>query len=501
MLALRNFILYGVTWEGHTDDAKFMQSRAARVLLQSLADQTNIKNPSGGIQKSRPALAGYLYERSTVSASLKRLQALGLVERKRAGRKGGVHEDFATTSIVTELVVASLSWQKECQRLKKAGKRDTAARPAKTVLQIPLKSTPPAGEPSPERAAEDQHPNPGHISYQNLETISIYTPPQSCAAAAGEPGPAPALDRYFRGVGGRETLPPVFIPASIDAFSGRQNFKNFRPFPGFSAAQQLQNFINWLFMVNRADDLTAVTLMQMEAPGKLEIYKKGSRALTAVNPLGLLTMVFAKSWDAFAKTGSGEQLYFSPREGSRVVLVDDISTDQPLFPGHQCAVIETSCGNFQHFYVCERGLQHRERQELQTVLARQFGGDLKATNGHQPHRAPGSVNYKPGRGCFVARLVFCTAAGAVLTAPTAREVEASTLTDEGDTRLNEPRVGGVKSPSEVDWAWLMSNWHLGEPELTRQLQVTSMQRGKHHSYAAHSVESARKFKNSRATAT
>lgn len=264
---------------------------------------------------------------------------------------------------------------------------------------------------------------------------------------------------------------------------------------------ELQNFINWLFIVNRADDLTAVTLMQVEKPGKLEIYKKGSRALTAVDPLGLLTMVYAKSWDAFTKTGSGEQLYFSPRQGSRVVLIDDISTDQPLFPGHQCAVIETSAGNFQHFYVCERGLEHHERNALQVVLADQFGGDLKATNGHQPHRAPGSVNYKSGRGCFVTRLVFCTAAGAVLAAPTAGGVEASTLTDAGDTRLNEPRVGGVKSPSEDDWAWLMSNWHLGEPELTRQLQVTSMARGKHHNYAARSVESARRFKESRATAT
>ena len=501
MLALRNFIQYGVTWDGHTDDVKFLQGRAARVLLQSLADQTNIKNPAAGIKKSRPALAGYLYERSSVSAALKRLQALGLIERKRAGRKCGVHEDFATTNIVNELVVASLSWQKECQKLKKAGKRDTAARPAKTVLQIPLKSTPPAGEPSPERAAEDQHPNLGPISYQNLETVSIYTPPQSCAAAAGEGEPASALDRDFRGVRGRETLPPVFIPASIDAFSGRQNFKNYRPFPDSQMVVELQNFINWLFIVNRADDLTAVTLMQVDKPGKLEIYKKGSRALTAVDPLGLLTMVYAKSWDAFTKTASGEQLYFSPRQGSRVVLIDDISTDQPLFPGHQCAVIETSAGNFQHFYVCERGLQHRERQELQTVLARQFGGDLKATNGHQPHRAPGSVNYKPGRGCFVARLVFCTAAGAVLAAPAAVSDAGGLTVDGGDTRLNEPRVGGVKSPSEDDWAWLMSNWHLGELELTRQLQVASMARGKHHTYAAHSVESARRFKESRATAT
>ena len=112
----------------------------------------------------------------------------------------GLGDGVLVNLIVNELVVASLSWQKECQKLKKTGKRDTAARPAKTVLQIPLKSAPPAGEPSPERSAEDQHPNLGLISYQNLETIYIYTPPQSCAAAAREPESDSELNEDFRGV-------------------------------------------------------------------------------------------------------------------------------------------------------------------------------------------------------------------------------------------------------------------------------------------------------------
>ena len=486
MLALRNFMLYGVDWQGQTDDVKFMQARATRVLLQSLADQTNIKNTAAGIKKSRPALSGYLYERSTVSATLKRLKTLCLINRDRAAMKGGVHEEFATTTVVGVLVTAAIQWQKECQKLQKKGKRGENARPAKSAIQIPLKSTSTSGEPSPARLAEDQHPNTGHNSYQKLETVSICTPP-------------PSRNETFQGGRGRETLPPVSEPESALVFNygERRIFKNYRPFPDERSTLELQNFINWLLLVNKSDNLTAVTLMQAGVAGKLEIYQKLSGALSSVDLREMLKVVFAKSRGVFEKTGSGEQLYFSPRPGSRVVLLDDISTDQPILPDHQCAILETSAGNYQHFYVCQRGLEQHERKSLQVALAGQFGGDLKATNGHQPHRAPGSVNYKPGRNCFVTRLVFCEAAGAVLAAPVS--VPMSAAADGGDRRLNEPRVGGVKSPSERDWAWLMSNWHLGEMELTRRLMITSTARGKHCGYAAGTVASMSRFKNSRAS--
>ena len=492
MLALRNFILYGVDWQGQVDDVKFMQARATRVLLQSLADQTNIKNTAASIKKSRPALSGYLYERSTVSAVIRRLKLLGLVNRDRAGRKGSTHEEFAPTTVVATLVVAAIQWQKECKKLQNAGKREENARPAKTAMRIPLKSTSTSGELSPERLAEDQHPNTGHTSYQNLETVSICTPP-------------PSRNETFQGGRGRETLPPVSASESVPEsalvlnFGGHRIFKNYRPFPDSRAVLDLQNFINWLFIVNQSDKLTAVTLMRAGVTGQLEIYKKGSQSLTSAAPHELLTTVYAKSQELFEKTGSGEQLYFGPRPGSRVVLLDDISTDQPILPDHQCAILETSAGNYQHFYVCQRGLEQHERRSLQVALAGQFGGDPKATNGHQPHRAPGSVNYKLGRNCFVTRLVFCEAAGAVLAAPEPVAMSMSAEADGGDRRLNEPRVGGIKSPSEDDWAWVLKRWHLGESELIKQLMMTSTDRGKHRDYAANTVESVARFLNSRAS--
>lgn len=133
MLALRNFLQFGVIWAGDPEDVQFLDGRAARVLLYSLADQTNVKKPLDGIKKSRPALTCHLYQKSTVSDALKRLLMLGLLTRKRAGRKGSPTEEFASTAIVASLVDAALHWQKQCRQLKKNGKRSDHATPAKTT--------------------------------------------------------------------------------------------------------------------------------------------------------------------------------------------------------------------------------------------------------------------------------------------------------------------------------------------------------------------------------
>lgn len=177
MLALKNFIQFGVAWRGSANDVKFMQGRAAQVILRSLADLTSKKAPAKGVKTGREGLSGFTYERSTVSATVRRLKALSVVTRERAANKGTKHEDFATTAIAGSIVAAALQWQKDCHELKKKGKRSDNARPAKTELWVPLKSTPPLGNQAPERATEDQLPKIGCTGYQELDTITVLHTP------------------------------------------------------------------------------------------------------------------------------------------------------------------------------------------------------------------------------------------------------------------------------------------------------------------------------------
>lgn len=90
MLALKNFIQFGVVWASHVDDVKFLRSRAAQVLLINLADQISVKDPAKGRKTGRPGLTGFLYK-STVSAVPSRLLELGLITRDRAARRGNIH--------------------------------------------------------------------------------------------------------------------------------------------------------------------------------------------------------------------------------------------------------------------------------------------------------------------------------------------------------------------------------------------------------------------------
>lgn len=140
--------------------------------------------------------------------------------------------------MVADLVNAAIQWQKDCQKLQKAGKREEDARPAKTAIQIPLKSTSTAGESSPVRLAEDQHPNAGFNSVQKLDTVSIYTHPPTGVLQS-----APELHKDFPGVRGQEMLPPVFAPepesALISNFGERRIFNNYRPFPDSRSTLEL----------------------------------------------------------------------------------------------------------------------------------------------------------------------------------------------------------------------------------------------------------------------
>jgi RepB DNA-primase from phage plasmid len=118
---------------------------------------------------------------------------------------------------------------------------------------------------------------------------------------------------------------------------------------------------------------------------------------------------FHKAWagsqNAFAETGSGEQIFCEPLENSRMVLIDDLHSYFPVLRNTKCIILQTSQYNYQHLYCADRVLTFDERAYIQRVLAARFGGDQAATSGKQPHRVPGSINYKAGRSLFVTRLV------------------------------------------------------------------------------------------------
>lgn len=86
------------------------------------------------------------------------------------------------------------------------------------------------------------------------------------------------------------------------------------------------------------------------------------------------------------------------RNGSRVILVDDISSDQidlirGFWPG-PLAILETSTENYQALLVSPQPLSSDEYLRAARFLAHRFFGDLGAVACGQLHRFPGSPNYK-----------------------------------------------------------------------------------------------------------
>lgn len=172
-------------------------------------------------------------------------------------------------------------------------------------------------------------------------------------------------------------------------------------------------------------------------------------------------MAYARSKSIFDGQGIGEQLFASPGLNNAIALLDDVRTPE-LMDGAAGISLETSDGNYQHLYFCDRILAPEERGAIQRALfaeaqSRGIGGDVAATGPEQPHRVPGSVNYKPGRGLFVTLLAgsWGRIDGALpLVAddwiqrgqgvPSARAAASGT---------RGPIPDGHKSDSEADWAW------------------------------------------------
>lgn len=172
-------------------------------------------------------------------------------------------------------------------------------------------------------------------------------------------------------------------------------------------------------------------------------------------------MTYARSKLIFEAQGTGEQLFASPAQNNSIALLDDVKTPE-LINDAAGISLQTSAGNYQHLYFCDRILAPEERGSIQRALcaeaqARGIGGDVAATGPEQPHRVPGSVNFKPGRNLFVTRL-----AGSWGRIDGGVPLIADEWIERGQgvpsvrspaSAARGPIPKGHKSDSESDWAW------------------------------------------------
>ncbi len=205
--------------------------------------------------------------------------------------------------------------------------------------------------------------------------------------------------------------------------------------------------------------------------------KQGERAgLLLIDWNSVFNAIYARSRKIQSNEFLGESLFLGPVEGSRIVLLDDVKSPEPVLKGHVCAVLETSYGNYQQIYVAPRDLKNSERHILQKkcgelIRANGENVDKGATAGHQLHRWPGSINWKPGRNEFITRLVRLDFTGARLDLSHLEFEEGNsicTVVEDSSSRgsgilvshpsreakrhRNREPAGGRVSESELDWA-------------------------------------------------
>lgn len=172
-------------------------------------------------------------------------------------------------------------------------------------------------------------------------------------------------------------------------------------------------------------------------------------------------MAYARSKSIWETHGTGEQVFACPGPNNATALLDDVKTPE-LIDDAAGISLETSAGNYQHLYFFDRILSPDERGAIQRALcaeaqARGIGGDPAATGPEQPHRVPGSVNFKPGRNLFVTRLAGAWGridGGVPLIADEWIERgQGVTSTRAAASKNRGPIPEGHKSDSESDWAW------------------------------------------------
>jgi len=218
-----------------------------------------------------------------------------------------------------------------------------------------------------------------------------------------------------------------------------------------------KNFINYLAaLAPQGETLLLVRQKPRIVDGVLEVYADG--AVKATWPAFLPTASIKHNWAIYANTASFiEQRMVDGRVSAAaancefilVMMLDDIGTKSKEPPLAPTWVMETSPGSFQWGYAFSDQPTKGEFSAAIRAIADAGYTDPGACNPVRNFRIPGSVNLKPGRGGFVARLVsfnpereftlseICTALGVTPAASDTTSHKAITIKDDGgDDVLN-----------------------------------------------------------------
>jgi hypothetical protein len=279
---------------------------------------------------------------------------------------------------------------------------------------------------------------------------------------------------------------------------------------------------SWIRSINRgADHLTQLVSLRIHinhgASGgqlhlrenKVAISKNTSGGLTLVDFEKAIKEVVGRSMKQarLRETDEdnkyvGESLYAGPLDGSAIILLDDLKSEIPVIENCPCAVLETSRGNYQHLYACDRGLTHAERHALQKALSTKYAGDVGATGGQQLHRWPGSVNLKYGKYRFKTRLVQLSSLGTPISTKDwlleSQVVSAARVSPSAIGSMGRRKERGLdNTPSGLDCRRAMSLLAKGHrpTEVHAGLVESAAARGKFdpEDYASRTMTAARNF--------
>lgn len=474
MLSLVNFFEFGIEWIGEPAAVMLVTQRRAAIVLARLAHLTNARNPNVGVTTGKFTLGGKSYSDRNVARALADLQKLGIIKRTRnlTARRAGGREGFATTSINERLIKAAEAWADVCA----SAKKDKSAKPSKTKIAIPLISTAPPANPSPEPVPEGRGDKLALLGMTNCHTQTI-TPPGTLVEGA---------EGVMHLASEKNKLAPSIFGSAEEILEFGEKRKN--------RDHAFRRMTSWMRACNQRDDLVAIGLLPSkpaDGQGWFELFTKINPVTGNVSKTGL---AFVKPEQLFGvANGKKQGVYVRPRDGSRLVLVDDLATHEPLFQAPH-VILETSKKNYQHIYCVDRPLSNQERNLMQKELANRFGGDLGATSGAQPHRVPGSINYKPGRRNFWTKLILLELAGEPIKADefllnSVPSPPAFTHKPAKNQRLLSKKE---QSESDKDFLDCLSKLSAGEElqKILDWLTIKSIARGKHSGYPKMTLDKA-----------
>jgi hypothetical protein len=448
MNVLVNFIRFGLRFEGPGAELfnEGNAARAQRELMLHLADTfESFEKAQRGVVLQVKRLAGGQYSERHVRRALALLTDAGVLVRRRRGRVGSPRgEELAATAFSQELLALAKDWEKERRAIaapwardmrREAGLSTDQPRPRVFVISSkpPCKPSIHAGLSTPPMPSCHGGMTPWHTLTEAVNTvISENTPPPPAGPGAVAsplsllgwpsflPPPPPAPQGRGGGVCSTGHSAPLHtktrdqekLSITLSDSCNQSNGERLPLIVDPEVISQAEQLARWLSQASPSGGV-GFKLVKVMGDGSTA----GARpffpsTLEKSARLGILTLDWERFYKGHAaavfkarRAGAvGENLYCFLLDRASVVMIDDLKAPSPLLPV-AAVVIETSRGNFQHLYCCSRALVNEERLALQRLLARQLGGDPGATSSSQPWRWPGSVNFKPGRGLFRARVV------------------------------------------------------------------------------------------------